>query len=127
MSVVLIPIIKDNKAKISSIDNYRPVAIASVVSKVVERILLDRLSEYLDTMGNQFGFKPKLGTDMCIYSLKEIIGSYSKLNGCVSHAFWMLLKLLIGSNTLCYLLINLKDKIFEPAVGSLLNLARMCP
>ena len=83
MSVVLIPIIKDKKAKISSIDNYRPVAIASVVSKVVERILLDRLSEYLDTMGNQFGFKPKLGTDMCIYSLEEIIGSYSKLNGCV--------------------------------------------
>ena len=75
MSVVLIPIIKDKKAKISSIDNYRPVAIASVVSKVLERIMLDRLSEYLDTMGNQFGFKPKLGTDMCIYSLKEIIGS----------------------------------------------------
>ena len=87
MSVVLIPIIKDKKAKISSIDNYRPVAIASVVSKVVERILLDRLSEYLDTMGNQFGFKPKLGTDMCIYSLKEIIGSYSKLNGCVFSCF----------------------------------------
>ena len=62
-------------------------AIASVVSKVVERILLDRLSEYLDTMGNQFGFKPKLGTDMCIYSLKEIIGSYSKLNGCVFSCF----------------------------------------
>ena len=60
MCVVLIPIIKDKKAKISIIDN-RPVAIASVVAKVVERILLDRLSE-LDTMGNQFGFKPKLGT-----------------------------------------------------------------
>ena len=80
MSVVLIPIIKDKKAKISSIDNYRPVAIASVVSKVVERILLDRLSEYLDNMGNQFGFNQKLGTGMCIYSLKEIIGSYSQLN-----------------------------------------------
>ena len=47
MSVVLIPISKDKKAKISSIDNYRPVAIASVVSKVVERILLDRLSEWI--------------------------------------------------------------------------------
>ena len=88
MSVVLIPIIKDKKAKISSIDNYRPVAIASVVSKVLERIMLDRLSEYLDTMGNQFGFKPKLGTDMCIYSLKEIIGSYSRLNGCVFSCFF---------------------------------------
>ena len=71
MSVVLIPIIKDKKAKISSIDNYRPVAIASVVSKVVEIILLDRLSEYLDTMGNQFGFKPKLGTGIHVYLLSE--------------------------------------------------------
>ena len=87
MSVVFIPISKDKKAKISSIDNDRPVAIASVVSNVVERIFLDRLSEYLDTMGNQFGFKPKLGTDMCIYSLKEIIGSYSQLNGCVFSCF----------------------------------------
>ena len=95
MSVVLIPIIKDKKAKISSIDNYRPVAIASVVSKVVERILLDRLSEYLDTMCNQFGFKPKLGTDMCIYSQKENIGRYSKLNGCVFSCF-LDIKLLIG-------------------------------
>ena len=87
MYVVLIPIIKDKKAKISSIDNYRPVAIARVVSKVVERILLDRLSEYLDTMSNQFDFKPKLGTDMCIYSLKDMIGSYSQLNGCVFSCF----------------------------------------
>ena len=87
MSVVLIPNIKDKKAKISSIDNYGPVAISSVVSKVVERILLDRLSEYPDTMGNQFGFKPKLGTDMCIYSLKEINGCYSQLNECVFSYF----------------------------------------
>ena len=48
MSVVLIPLIKDKKANTSNIDYYRPVAIASVVSKVIERILLDRLSEYLD-------------------------------------------------------------------------------
>ena len=70
-SVVLIPIIKDKKAKISSIDYYRPVAIARVVSKVVERIFLDRLPEYLDTMGNQFGFKPKLGIDrgLCVSTL----------------------------------------------------------
>ena len=87
MFVVLIPIIKDKKGKISSIDSYRPVAITSVVSKVVERIFLDRFSEYLDTMGNQFGFKPKLETAMCIYSLKEIIGSYSQLNGCVFSFF----------------------------------------
>ena len=38
-------------------------------------------------MGYQFGFKPTLGTYICIYSLKEIIGSYSQLNGCVFSCF----------------------------------------
>ena len=66
-SVVLIPIIKDKKAQINSKDNYRPVAVASVLSKVCELIILNRLSEYLDTHGNQFGFKPKLGTDLYLY------------------------------------------------------------
>ena len=73
---------------------------ASVVSKVVERILLDILSEYLYIMG----FKPTLGTDMCIYSLKEIIGSYSKLNGCVFSCFLDASKAFDRVNTLCYLL-----------------------
>ena len=102
VSVVLIPIIKDKKAKISSIDIIGQVLYRRWLN---ELYLIDCLSRpYLDTMGNQFGFKPKLGTDMCIYSLKEIIGSYSQLNGCVFSCFWMLPKLLIGSNTLCYLL-----------------------
>ena len=50
-------------------------------------IILNRLSEYLDTHGNQFGFKPKLGTDTCIYALKEIISSYSRLIGSVFTCF----------------------------------------
>ena len=87
MSVCLIPVIKDKRAKINNKDNYRPVAIASIVSKVLEMVLLDRLSEYLDTNSNQFGFKQKLGTDMCIYAMKEIIASYSRLNGNVFTCF----------------------------------------
>ena len=38
-------------------------------------------------MGYRFGFKPTLGTYLCIYSLEEIIGSYSQLNGCVFSCF----------------------------------------
>ncbi len=34
---------KDKAGKVGSLDNYRPIALASVVSKVLERIILDRL------------------------------------------------------------------------------------
>lgn len=34
LSVLLVPVVKDKTGKISSIDNYRPIALASVISKV---------------------------------------------------------------------------------------------
>ena len=57
------------------------IALASVISKLVEVIILDRIEMYMITNPNQFGFKRKHGTDQCIYVLKEIIDLYRKLNG----------------------------------------------
>ena len=76
LSVVLVPVIKDKSGKVGSINNYRPIALASILSKVLEKLLLDRLSIYINTTDNQFGFKPKHSTDMCIYALKEALESY---------------------------------------------------
>ncbi|XP_027883670.1 uncharacterized protein LOC114150994 [Xiphophorus couchianus] len=73
LSVILVPTIKDKAGKISSLENYRPIALASSLSKVFERVLLNRLEEFLLTSDNQFGFKPKHGTDMCIFVLQEIL------------------------------------------------------
>ena len=80
LSVMLVPVIKDKAGKISSKDNYRPIALASVISKLVEVIMLDRIEMYMITIPNQFGFKMKHGTDQCIYVLKEIIDLYRKLS-----------------------------------------------
>ena len=49
ISVILVPVIKNKAGKITSKDNYRPIALASLVSKVVEIIILHRLSGYLLT------------------------------------------------------------------------------
>ena len=46
------------------------------MSKLLEILLLDRLSNYLLTSSNQFGFKAKHSTDTCIYILKEVIDRY---------------------------------------------------
>ena len=78
LSVVLVPVIKDKSGKVGSIDNYRPIALASILSKVLEKLLLDRLSLYFTTTDNQFGFKPKHSTDICIYALKEAVETYRK-------------------------------------------------
>jgi len=50
LSVVLAPVVKDKTGKISSMDNYRPTALASVISKVFEIVLLDRFQKYVVTL-----------------------------------------------------------------------------
>ena len=44
------PIIKDKCDKIDSKDNYRPIALVSIVSQIGENILLDRMSGVLSTI-----------------------------------------------------------------------------
>ena len=61
---------------ISDIGNYRPIALSSVLSKVFELILLSKLNSYFCTTDYQFGFKSNHSTDLCIYTLKEVIDFY---------------------------------------------------
>ena len=44
ISVVFLPIVKNKNASIYSKSNYRPIALASIVSKVLEKIIYDRIA-----------------------------------------------------------------------------------
>ena len=78
MAVALVPIIKSKSGRI---------ALASIVSKVLEKILLNRLYIFLDTCSHQFGFKNKHSTDQCVFVLKELIDSFRMLNGSIFTCF----------------------------------------
>ena len=47
-------------------ENYRPICLANVFTKVIENVLLSRLQNWLSTTCSQFGFKAKQGTEMCV-------------------------------------------------------------
>ena len=47
---MLVPSIKDKCGQINSKDNYLTIALASIVSKIFENVLLDRMSGVLSTM-----------------------------------------------------------------------------
>eukprot|EP00118_Oscarella_pearsei_P020720 m.226450 g.226450 ORF g.226450 m.226450 type:complete len:143 (+) comp40026_c1_seq13:1044-1472(+) len=55
----IVPIIKSKRGSLSDVNNYRGIAVSSVVSKVLELVLLKRLaySDALHTSELQFGFK----------------------------------------------------------------------
>ena len=87
LSVLIVPVIKDKAGNINSKNNYRPIALASIVSKLVEIIMLNRMETHLLTQPNQFGFKKKHGTDQCIFALKELISKYMNKDSCVFTCF----------------------------------------
>ena len=80
METVIIPIIKDKRGDVTDKDNYRPIAITNIFSKAVEMIILHRYTALLYTSDNQFGFRNKHSTDMCVFALQQIIDLYVSLN-----------------------------------------------
>jgi len=77
MQTVVVPIWENKNAGHTSSDagSYRPVSLATAISKLFEDCILSCISPFLATTDNQFGFKPKHGTDMCIifFLLKQTV------------------------------------------------------
>jgi len=70
---IVIPIIKDKCGDVSSVDNYRPITLSPVVSKVFESLLLIKYSKHLRTDDLQFGFKKGIGCSNAIFALRQVI------------------------------------------------------
>ena len=69
ISVALVPIVKDKRAGVCSILHYRPIALASIMSKLLEKCIHNRISDNLVTNPSQFGFKPTHNRPLlkCVY------------------------------------------------------------
>ena len=52
--------------------------------KFLKKILLNRMDDFLSTNDHQF---EKIGIDICIYVLKEVIAKYQALNSCLFMCF----------------------------------------
>ena len=80
--------------KICSVEDFRGISVSPVISKILEKAILENFSSYLWSSDNQFGFKKKVGCSHAIYSLKSVIDHFvnngSTVNLCsldVSKAF----------------------------------------
>lgn len=72
---VLLPIPKGNKDQALS-ESYRPIALASTLSKALEWCILLSYPQLFFTSGLQFGFKPKMSTSLCTGTVKCVISRY---------------------------------------------------
>ena len=84
---VIVHLVKNKSGDLTDKNNYRPIALSSIASKVFEHIIILRLEEYLWTNDNQFGFKSGHSTDLCIYALSEFIEYFKSRSTSVYVAF----------------------------------------
>ena len=69
---ITIPVLKDKLGDVSSVDNYRPITISPVISKIFEYCLLFQFEGALDSSHLQFGFKNNSSCSHAIFLLKEV-------------------------------------------------------
>ena len=73
MHVVIIPLLKCKSKDPADVNNYRPITMATALSKVFEQVLLSRLARYLWAADSQFGFRQAHGTEIAIFALKQTV------------------------------------------------------
>ena len=95
---VLVPVLK-NAACSSS---YRPIALASTLSKVLEHVILTKYSSFLCFNLLQFGFKPGFSSTLCTGVVKNVISRYihngSRVHGCFAKCLtlWIIVSCLLS-------------------------------
>lgn len=76
MQVVLAPILKKKTLDPTVIKHYRPIALATAISKVFELLILQKYEKHLFTQPGQFGYKKGVGTETAIFTLRQIAHHY---------------------------------------------------
>lgn len=78
LQTLVVPIVKNKTADLSDTKNYRPISLATVVSKVFDSVLNTQLNRYVKIHDNQFGFRRGLSTEMAVLCVKHSVSYYTK-------------------------------------------------
>ena len=83
MHTAVIPIPNNAILNLSNTCNYRAIALSSIFSKILDKIITSLQSEYLMSSELQFGFKEDSSTIMCSTLLVETVEYYVSNNSSV--------------------------------------------
>lgn len=88
-SAKIVPIHK--KGNVNDINNYRPISLLPIINKITERIILNRLQDFMEDQGindsEQYGYKKGIGTSDAIQKFTHDVLSHLDKNECVIVVF----------------------------------------
>ena len=85
---IIRPLLKDHDIDINKLGNYRPVSNLQFLGKLIERVVLSRLQEHMDTINyhnnTQFGYKKSHSTELLLLKfINDILVGIDSKNGVV--------------------------------------------
>ena len=72
----IIPIPKNKRKSLSKSDNFRAIALSSIMGKLLDKILLNKCHNIFKTSMYQYGFKKSHSTSHCTFVVNETIQYY---------------------------------------------------
>jgi len=72
-----VPLVKDKSKNLNDIDNYRPITLIPVISKIFEHVLLSLCEEQIVSDDLQFGFKHGLCCNEAIFALRTTVSHFT--------------------------------------------------
>ena len=72
----LVPIPKNKNKSLNDSDNYRAIALGSIVGKVIDSVILEKHRHILLSDDLQYGFKAGHSTTQCSFVLEEVVDYY---------------------------------------------------
>ena len=110
----MIPIPKGARANVTDSNMYRSIAISSIMSKILDIVIIEQQQFALSTSAYQFGFKSKASTVLCSTMVVETVQYYLEK----------------GDHSVCVLLLDASkafDKVSFEKLFDILLSRDVCP
>ena len=77
---IIKPIPKDKQKPLSDSNNYRAISKNSIISKIIDYVIMQLIDDKITTSAYQFGYKESFSTSLCSFLVSETI-QYYRSNG----------------------------------------------
>jgi Reverse transcriptase (RNA-dependent DNA polymerase) len=74
---LVVPVIKDKSVKTDVFDNYRPISLVHIFSKVFELCIAQRMYSYFEPDELQYGFVNGRGCQKALFTLQNVVDYYT--------------------------------------------------